>query len=222
MDNYIIKITDYTKEFKENIPLKNINLKLAKGKIYAFIGHNGSGKSMLFKAICGFIKPTKGTVEICGKIIGKDIYFPDNVGVLIENCGFIPNLTAVENLNILAQIQNKITIQDIKNTLELVGLDPENKKSVKKYSLGMKQKLAIAQAIMEKQEIIILDEPMNGLDRDSVLNIRNLLLNLKSEGKTILLASHNENDIVFLADEIFELNAGTLIEKQRDVSVSDG
>ena len=168
---------------------------------------------MLFKAICGFIKPTSGKVKVRNKVISKDICFPEKIGILIETVGLLPNLTAFENLKILASIQNEITDNDIKDTLSMVGLDPENKKPIKKYSLGMKQKVGIAQAIMEKPEIIILDEPMNGLDLESVNNIRNIILDLKAKGNTILLASHNESDIDILADEIFQLNNGVLRRK---------
>lgn len=213
MSESIIKLEHYTKTIKENTILNDITLELKSGKIYAFVGHNGSGKSMLFKAICGFIKPTSGRVEVRNKVIGKDICFPEKIGILIETVGLLPNLTAFENLKILASIQNKVTDNDIKDTLSMVGLNPENKKPIKKYSLGMKQKVGIAQAIMEKPEIIILDEPMNGLDSESVNNIRNIILDLKAKGNTILLASHNESDIDILADEIFQLNNGVLKRK---------
>ena len=196
-----------------NDSIIKLTLELKSGKIYAFVGHNGSGKSMLFKAICGFIKPTSGKVKVRNKVISKDICFPEKIGILIETVGLLPNLTAFENLKILASIQNEITDNDIKDTLSMVGLDPENKKPIKKYSLGMKQKVGIAQAIMEKPEIIILDEPMNGLDLESVNNIRNIILDLKAKGNTILLASHNESDIDILADEIFQLNNGVLRRK---------
>ncbi len=213
MNDSIIKLEHYTKIIKENTILNDITLELKSGKIYAFVGHNGSGKSMLFKAICGFIKPTSGKVKVRNKVISKDICFPEKIGILIETVGLLPNLTAFENLKILASIQNEITDNDIKDTLSMVGLDPENKKPIKKYSLGMKQKVGIAQAIMEKPEIIILDEPMNGLDLESVNNIRNIILDLKAKGNTILLASHNESDIDILADEIFQLNNGVLRRK---------
>lgn len=213
MNDSIIKLEHYTKIIKKNTILNDITLELKSGKIYAFVGHNGSGKSMLFKAICGFIKPTSGKVKVRNKVISKDICFPEKIGILIETVGLLPNLTAFENLKILASIQNEITDNDIKDTLSMVGLDPENKKPIKKYSLGMKQKVGIAQAIMEKPEIIILDEPMNGLDLESVNNIRNIILDLKAKGNTILLASHNESDIDILADEIFQLNNGVLRRK---------
>lgn len=210
MKETVIEINNLTKEIKGDIILNNINLNIKKNKIYGIIGHNGCGKSMLFKAICGLIKPTKGNIFVNEKEIGKDTSFPENVGVLIEDPGFIPNYTAVKNLKLLAAIQGKIGEKEIKDSLIKVGLDPNNKKGVKKYSLGMKQKLGIAQAIMEDPSILILDEPMNGLDFDSVKNIRNLILDLKRNGKTILLTSHNKEDIDILCDELFKMDKGTL------------
>lgn len=206
-----ITINNLTKEIKGEKILDNINLNLEEGKIYGFIGYNGSGKSMLFKAICGLIKPTTGYVKIKNMILGKDISFPKSVGVLIEEPGFIPKYTAFQNLKILADIQGSINDADIKRSLEKVGLDPNNNKPVKKYSLGMKQKLGIAQAIMEDPEILILDEPMNALDFDSVKNIRTLLLNMKSKGKTILITSHNKDDIESLSDTIYSLDRGKVL-----------
>lgn len=214
MAESIIKVENFTKVIKGNIILNDITVELKKGNIYAFVGHNGSGKSMLFKSICGFIKPTSGNIKVRNKIVGKDISFPEKTGILIENSGLLPNLTAFENLKILANIQNITTDTEIRDILLLVGLDPTNKKAIKKYSLGMKQKAGIAQAIMENPEIIILDEPMNGLDSESVKNIRGIILDLKSKGKTILLASHNENDIELLADEVFQLDNGVLRRKK--------
>lgn len=206
-----IVINNLTKEIKGEKILDNINIELEEGKIYGFVGYNGSGKSMLFKAICGLIKPTNGYVKIEDMILGKDISFPKNIGVLIEEPGFIPNYTGFNNLKILADIQGKINDNQIKEALNIVGLDPNNKKSVKKYSLGMKQKLGIAQAIMEDPEILILDEPMNALDLDSVKKIRNLLLELKEKGKTILIASHNKEDIELLSDKIYILDKGKVL-----------
>lgn len=206
-----IIINNLTKEIKGEKILDNVNIELESGKIYGFVGYNGSGKSMLFKAICGLIKPTEGYVKIEDMILGKDISFPRNIGVLIEEPGFIPSHTGFNNLKILADIQGKISDDQIKESLNIVGLDPNNKKLVKKYSLGMKQKLGIAQAIMENPEILILDEPMNALDLESVKKIRNLLLELKKKGKTILIASHNKEDIELLSDKIFMLDKGRVL-----------
>ncbi|MFD2368747.1 ATP-binding cassette domain-containing protein [Brevibacillus sp. GCM10020057] len=190
--------------------LKNIHLSLEKGKIYGFFGHNGSGKTMLFRAICGLIKPTAGSITINGKQLHKDISFPESVGVIIESPGFWSHYTGFENLKLLASIKSIISDADIKNAMMRVGLSPEDDRTYKKYSLGMKQRLAIAQAIMEKPDIIILDEPTNALDEDAVHLVRSILLEEKSRGATILIASHNKEDIAILSDLRFRVNAGEL------------
>jgi len=196
----MIKIENYSKVYKDKTVLNNINLELKEGKIYGFIGKNASGKTMLFKAICGFIIATKGKIFINNKEIGRDIDFPEKCGVIIETPGFINNISGFKNLKILASINDSINDDKIKESMELVGLNPNEKISVKKYSLGMRQKLAIAQAIMEEPELLILDEPMNSLDSDSVENIRNILLDIKSKGTTILISSHNIDDINILSE----------------------
>lgn len=190
--------------------LKNIHLSLEKGKIYGFFGHNGSGKTMLFRAICGLIKPTAGSITINGKQLHKDISFPESVGVIIESPGFWHQYTGFENLKLLASIKSIISDAEIKNAMIRVGLSPEDDRTYKKYSLGMKQRLAIAQAIMEKPEIIILDEPTNALDEDAVQLVRSILLEEKSRGATILIASHNKEDIDILSDLRFRVNGGEL------------
>lgn len=206
----MIKIENYSKVYKDKTVLNNINLELKEGKIYGFIGKNASGKTMLFKAICGFIIATKGKIFINNKEIGRDIDFPEKCGVIIETPGFINNISGFKNLKILASINDSINDDKIKESMELVGLNPNEKISVKKYSLGMKQKLAIAQAIMEEPELLILDEPMNSLDSDSVENIRNILLDIKSKGTTILISSHNIDDINILSDEIYKVENGVV------------
>ncbi len=205
-----IEITKLDKKIKDNIVLNNINLQLEKGNIYGFLGRNGSGKSMLFRAICGLIKPTSGQVKIDGKLLGKDIGFPQSCGVIIESCGFWNEYTGYENLKKLASIKNIINDEEIKEILIRLGLDPKDKRPFKKYSLGMKQKLAIAQAIMEKPEMIILDEPTNALDEESVEIFRNIILNEKKRGALILIASHNREDINILADFKFKMNNGKI------------
>lgn len=210
MSNIIIK--NLSKKIKNETILDNINIELNSGKTYGFVGYNGSGKSMLFKAICGLIKPTDGYISIDNKIIGQDISFPESIGIFIDEPGFIPGYSAYKNLKILADIQGKIGNNEINDALLSVGLDPNNNKAVKKYSLGMKQKLGIAQAIMESPKILILDEPMNGLDHESVNQIRKLLLEQKNNGVTILLASHNKDDITVLCDKIYNMNSGILTE----------
>ncbi|UZQ49035.1 ATP-binding cassette domain-containing protein [Clostridium kluyveri] len=201
----IIKIINFTKKFKNNIILENINLNIKKGKCYGFVGSNGSGKTLIFKAICGFVMPTSGYIIVKGKKISLEVDFPEDVGVLIEQPGFLPNYSAFENLEFLAKINNKIGKTEIENALEFVKLYPYERKKLKNYSLGMKQRLGIAQAIMEDPEILILDEPLNGLDKDGVKIIKNKLLDLKKKGKTILLTSHISQDIEELSDYIYEI-----------------
>lgn len=207
-----IEINNLSKVIKEQSILDNINIKINSGTIIGFVGRNGSGKSVLFKCICGFMIPTSGKVIIDDKIIGKDMDFPDSTGVLIESPGYMPQYSGFKNLRILADIKNKIDNQTIKDYMKKVGLDPNNKKKVKNYSLGMKQKLGITQAIMEKPRLIVLDEVMNSLDKQTVQEIRNLLLNLKEEGTTILVTSHIEEDIKILCDEIYEIDQGRIIK----------
>ena len=191
--------------------LDDVNMELESGRIYGLKGKNGSGKTMLMRAICGLITPTNGTVEIDGKILGKDISFPESIGVLIENPSFISNYTGMKNLQVLASIQKRIGDEEIRNTLELVGLDPDDKRTFKKYSLGMKQRLGIAEAIMERPDIVILDEPINALDEAGAAMIREILHNLRNEGKLIILACHDTEELNFLADEIYEIAEGKII-----------
>ena len=205
-----VEINNLDKKIKENLILSNINLKFEKGNIYGIIGRNGSGKTMLFRAICGLIKPTSGSVLIDGKLLGKDIGFPQSCGVIIESCGFWNQYTGYENLKKLASIKNIITDKEIEDVLVKVGLDPNDKRKFKKYSLGMKQKLAIAQAIMEKPEILILDEPTNALDEESVDIVRDIILKEKERGALVIIASHNKEDINYLADFKFKMNMGKI------------
>lgn len=205
-----IEITKLEKRIKNNVVLNDINLELEKGNIYGFLGRNGSGKTMLFRAICGLIKPTNGQVKIDGKLLGKDIGFPQSCGVIIESCGFWNEYTGYENLKKLASIKNIIGDEEIREILICLGLDPADKRPFKKYSLGMKQKLAIAQALMEKPEIVILDEPTNALDEESVEIFRNIILKEKKRGALILIASHNREDINLLADFKFKMDMGKI------------
>nr|WP_302418531.1 ATP-binding cassette domain-containing protein [Clostridium paraputrificum] len=206
----LIKIENYTQKIKKDIILNDINLHLKENKIYGFVGRNGSGKSILFKGICGLLNISNGKIIIKGKEIGKDIDFYDNLGAVLDGAGFLPNLSSFDNLKLLASIRNKISDSDIKSALNKVGLDPNDKKKYKKYSLGMKQKLALAQAIMENPELLILDEPFNGLDSYSVKDIREMLIDYKKEGKTILISSHIKEDIDILCDEVYELDRGNI------------
>ena len=196
---------------KEHI-LHDISVSLEKGKIHGLVGRNGSGKTMLMKCICGFVRYTDGEIRVDGLRIGKDIDFPKNIGIIIETPGFIPYYSGYKNLKLLAGLKNNIGRKEIEETIELVGLDPKLKKSVRKYSLGMRQRLGMAQAIMENPEILVLDEPMNGLDKQGVNDMRELLMKLKEQGKTIILASHSTEDIEILCDTVHEMDKGVISE----------
>ncbi|GAC41780.1 ATP-binding cassette domain-containing protein [Paenibacillus popilliae] len=208
-----INVINVTKIMKKQAVLSNINMTFEAGKIYGIVGHNGSGKTMLFKSICGFIKPTSGEITVWDQSIGKKSVFPEHVGVLLETPGFLPHKSGLENLAYLAFINNKINKAQIKDSLAKVGLQPDDNKKVKNYSLGMRQRLGIAQAIMEQPKIIILDEPMNALDQDGIQLITNMLLNKKKEGCTILLATHHESDIHSLCDYVYRLENGVIREE---------
>lgn len=206
----MITVKDVSLKIKKDMILKDINAEFTDGKIHGIIGRNGSGKTMLMKCICGFIKPTEGEITVSGKRIGTDCDFPESIGVIIETPEFIPYYSGFKNLKLLADIRHKITDDDIRRSMELVGLDPKLKKSVKKYSLGMRQRLGLAQAVMENPDLLILDEPMNGLDKDGVGDMRRYLLNLKEQGKTILIASHSAEDIDVLCDTVVEMDKGRM------------
>lgn len=207
--NNVIEIHNLSKIINDITILNNISVNFEKGKIYGIVGTNGSGKSMMFKAICGLINSTKGEIKVFDEVI-KDGSFPKSTGIIIENPGFLPQYSGFKNLKILASINNVVSDEDIKNMISLVGLEPNDKRAVKKYSLGMKQRLGIAQALMEKPKLLILDEPMNGLDEDGVKLIRDILLGLKKESVTILLASHNKEDINELCDKVYRMKKGVL------------
>ena len=208
-----VEIEGVTKRFGEDLVLKEVNLVMESGKVYGIVGNNGSGKTVLMKCICGFLPPSSGTIRVFGKRIGVDWDFPESLGVIIETPGFLTNQTGIRNLKILADLNRKIGETEIRQVLKRVGLNPDMKKPVGKYSLGMRQRLGIAQAIMEDPKLLILDEPFNGLDKNGVAEIRSLLLELKKEGKTILLASHNEDDIRILCDRVYEMDGGILRER---------
>ncbi len=210
-----MELTGVTRRFGEDLVLKEVNLTLEAGRVYGIVGNNGSGKTVLMKCICGFLTPTTGTVRVFGKRIGRDADFPEELGVIIESPGFLTNLTGRKNLEILAALRKKIGGAGVRTAMEKVGLDPDMKKAVEKYSLGMRQRLGIAQAIMEDPKLLVLDEPFNGLDKHGVAQIRRLLLELKREGKTILLASHNEEDIRVLCDEVYEMDGGVLTHPEK-------
>lgn len=197
-------------QFKKAKLLSDIDLSLHSGKVYGLRGRNGSGKTVLMKCICGFMRPTEGKVIVNGKVLHKDMDFLPSAGIIIEEPGFFPNYSGFKNLKILAGIQNRITDDKIRQMMEIVGLDSTMKKPVGKYSLGMRQRLGIAQAMMEDPEILILDEPTNGLDEDGVEWFRQFIMEQKEKGKLILLASHSREDIEMLSDEVYYMEKGVL------------
>ncbi|MEK5296700.1 ABC transporter ATP-binding protein [Bacillus sp. FSL R5-0659] len=206
----IIELNAVTKIIRKQTVLEDINLSLEKGKIIGFVGHNGSGKTMLFRVIAGLVKPSAGEVIVSDQILHKQISFPKSISVLLEKPAFLEQYSGFDNLKFLADIQKRIDDQQIRQVIESVGLNPDDKRSVKTYSLGMKQKLAIAQAIMEKPDIILLDEPMNGLDEDSVENVYHLIKAENERGATVLLTSHHKKDIEELCHVVFKMNAGKI------------
>lgn len=206
----MITVQNLQLTIKKTEILKGISVNFEKGKIHGLIGRNGSGKTMLMKCICGFVRPTAGTVIVAGKRIGKDCDFPESVGIIIETPGFIPYYSGYRNLKLLADLNCKIGKEEIRAAMQKVGLDPDLKRHVRKYSLGMRQRLGLAQAIMENPDLLILDEPMNGLDKEGVADMRQYLLDLKAQGKTILIASHSAEDIAVLCDTVCEMDKGVL------------
>ena len=191
-----------------------MNITCNKGEICGIVGRNGSGKTVLFKSICGFVKLNEGTITVNGKVMGKDLRVLKKAGIIIEEPGFLRNKSGMKNLEYLYMINNKRDKKYLRSVMENVGLDPYSRKKVGKYSLGMRQRLAIAQATMEDQDIIILDEPMNGLDNHGVQEVREYLLQLKKQGKTILIASHNREDIDVLCDKVYEMDNGRVISEK--------
>lgn len=210
-----ISVNALTKVLQGKKVLYNINLELEKGKIYGFVGKNGSGKTMLFRAICGLIQPTSGTVSLNGQLLGKSIRFLPNTGLLIENIGLWDDLSAYDNLKILNEISSKkISSREIKDVIKKFGLDPDDKKPFKKFSLGMKQRLCLAQAFMGNPEILILDEPTNALDKTGVQEVETCLLEEKEKGRTVLVASHDEKYIKNICDKIFYMYEGKLSSEE--------
>ncbi len=205
-----LKIVNVKKVINKKVILDSIDLKLQGGRIYGIRGKNGSGKTMLFRMISGLIFPTEGKVIIDGKELGKDISFPDSIGALIENPGYIPDYSGFKNLKLIAGIKNIVGDEKIKDMMRSLGLDPESKKKVKKYSLGMKQKLGLAMALMEDPDLILLDEPMNGLDEGTVKVVYDILEKHKERGALIMIASHDKEDLEMLSNEIYLMKEGRL------------
>lgn len=206
----VIRVMDVCKCFGEEEVLKHVTFDFREGLIYGIVGNNGSGKTVLMKCICGFLEPTSGEITVNYKTIGRDVDFPEDTGVIIETPGFLPNLTGFRNLELLASLQRKIGRETVRRTIEMVGLDPDLKKPVGKYSLGMRQRLGIAQAIMEDPSILILDEPFNGLDKNGVRQMHDLVLSQKEKAKTIILSSHSQKDIDVLCDVVCEMDGGVM------------
>lgn len=206
----VIEVKHASKKIKEVQILTDVNLNIQKGEICGIIGRNGSGKTVLLKSICGFMPLTEGEILQNGKRIGTDTEFIEDAGFIIENPSFLPMKSGYKNLKYLASIRNLADEKRIRECMELVGLAEDADKAVGKYSMGMRQRLGIAQAIMEDPSIIILDEPMNGLDNQGVEEMRNLFLKLKEEGKTFLIVSHNREDIEMLCDHVYMMDHGVL------------
>ncbi len=205
MEQFVIEVKNVSKSFKGIPVLNDINITCRSGKIYGIIGYNGSGKTVLFKCICGFLHVDSGEISVNGRVMGKEMDMLEHAGIIIEEPGYIRNLSGYRNLEYLYRITHKKDPAVIHSIMLKVGLDPQSRKKVCHYSLGMRQRLAIAQATMEDQAILILDEPMNGLDREGVAEMRKFFLEQKEMGKLILLASHNKDDIELLCDEVYEM-----------------
>ena len=205
-----IEVKDYTKIIKGITILDDINITFESGKCYGLKGKNGSGKTMLMRAVSGLITATKGAVVIDGETLGKEISFPRSIGVLIENPAFIANYTGYKNLELLACIQNRIGKEEIQKTMEDVGLEPDDKRKYRKYSLGMKQKLGIAS--VEKPDIIILDEPINAIDEAGVLKVKKMIQEAKSRGAVIITACHDAEELQELSDEIIQIAEGRIVK----------
>lgn len=209
-----IKIEGLCKRIKDAVILDHVSMTLTPGKIYGFRGKNGCGKTMLMRAISGLLIPDEGTVVINGKTLHKDIAFPESMGILIENPSFLPQYTGYKNLKMLSELSKGISDEDIRLALIRVSLDPDDRRTYKKYSLGMKQKLGIANAIMGEPDVIILDEPINALDEDTVRQIKRVLLELRDQDKLIIIACHDREELEYLSDIIFEMDKGRIIDRK--------
>lgn len=205
-----VVLDNVTKQINNEKVLTNVSIEFESGKIYGIFGRNGSGKTMLFRAICGLLKPTTGFVYYNNLRLHKDISFPPSVGVIIETPAFWNEFSGTENLRMLASIQKRASAKDIRDSLIKVGLDPDDKRPVKKYSLGMRQRLAVAQGIMEKPDLIVFDEPTNALDEEAVELVRDILIKEKERGAIVLIASHNKDDIRQLADVTYQMDGGKI------------
>lgn len=213
-----IIIENYSKKIGKNMVLSDINLTFEPGVVYGLKGKNGSGKTMLMRAISGLITPTTGTVVINDKVLGKDMSFPESIGILIENPSFLSQYSGFDNLKMIASIKNRADDEKIKLYMRELGLDPDDRKKYKKYSLGMKQKLGIVCAIMENPDIVILDEPINALDEESVEKVKQVISKIKSEDKIIIIACHDKEELYYLSDRIIEVEEGKI---KREYSIDN-
>ena len=212
-----IRIEDYSKKIRKDYVLNHVNLELLSGNIYGIVGQNGSGKTMLLRAISGLIHPTTGKIYIDEKQLFKDFDFPENIGILIEKPDFLSYLSGFENLKLLSEIRGKATeehdkkVEDLKKYLNMFNLDSESKQSMKKFSLGMKQKIGIIQAIMEEPDVLVLVEPFNALDQEAVKLLRELLLNFQNKGKLVVITSHHKDDIESVCNKIIRIDRGQIV-----------
>ena len=216
-----INVVNYSKIIKGRVILEDVNLSLESGRIYGLKGVNGSGKTMLLRALCGLIYPTSGYVEVDGEKLRKNISFPRSVGALIESPAFLDNFTGYKNLEMIASLKEIASRQDIEDALTEVGLDPHDARTYKKYSLGMKQKLGLACCFMEKPDIILLDEPFNALDEESVEKIKKIMIRHKERGALIVLACHDGQSLMSLSDEIYNVVEGRVTKADKDTSGQD-
>ena len=210
-----ISVENVSMRFGDAVVLRSVSREFEAGMIHGIVGNNGSGKTVLMKCICGFLRPTEGKIFVFGKQVGRDMDFPDDMGIIIETPGFLPNLTGMKNLQLLASLNRRIDKTAVRDAITRVGLDPNLRKNVGKYSLGMRQRLGIAQAIMEDPALLILDEPLNGLDKNGAAQMRELIRSMRNQGKTILLASHNQTDIDELCDTVCEMDGGVMTMVRR-------
>ncbi|MDX8419092.1 ABC transporter ATP-binding protein [Stecheria sp. CLA-KB-P133] len=216
-----INVVNYSKIIKGRVILEDVSLSLESGRIYGLKGVNGSGKTMLLRALCGLIYPTSGYVEVDGEKLRKNISFPRSVGALIESPAFLDNFTGYKNLEMIASLKEIASRQDIEEALAETGLDPHDARTYKKYSLGMKQKLGLACCFMEKPDIILLDEPFNALDEESVEKIKQIMIRHKERGALIVLACHDGQSLLSLSDEIYNVVEGRVTKADKDTSGQD-
>ena len=207
-DDVVIQVNNVSKKFKSQVVLKDITLQCRKGRIYGFVGYNGSGKTVLFKCICGLLYVDAGEIRVNGEKIGREMI--KNAGIIIEEPAFLGNESGRKNLELLYMLRHKRDKKRIADVMQMLGLNSESKKTVRQYSLGMRQRLALAQALMEDPDILLLDEPMNGLDKNGVSEMRQLFKKLAQDGKTIIMANHSTEDIDFLCDTVCEMDCGVL------------